>query len=443
MGYLEIVMIVCGAVGALIGLMMLHFLVYAVIGIFKKKRFPKTDERLKYGVIISARNEEKVIGKLIESVRNCRYPQELIDIFVVAHNCTDATAEICRNAGAIVYEYDNPEERTVGYAYRHLFKMIECDYGTDSYDGFFIFNADNILTEDYFEKMNDAFVACGKKKVITSYRNSKNFGENAMSCLYGIFFIAMCRFEARGRTVCGCSTRVSGTGYIIPSSAVKGGVWEYVSLTEDWEFSADQITQRNKIVYCDDAMFYDEQPTTFKVMMRQRLRWGKGHMDVFFTRFKKLFKSIFSRKKDKSEEGNFMSSYNMALEIMPLGVISIVLWLIQIALIAISPLFGYDPAYVWIRWGIITGIVIGASYVLTVISAVLLYALEHKRIGKIKLFTKLAAFILWPFFLIIAVGIDVAVLFIKKLEWKPIPHSYNKEEPITETLDGPGGGNHI
>ena len=63
MGYLEIVMIASAAVGALLGLMMLHFLVYAVIGIFAKKIFPKADVKLKYGIIISARNEEKVIGK--------------------------------------------------------------------------------------------------------------------------------------------------------------------------------------------------------------------------------------------------------------------------------------------------------------------------------------------------------------------------------------------
>ena len=452
MGYLEIVMIASAAVGALLGLMMLHFLVYAVIGIFARKIFPKADVKLKYGIIISARNEEKVIGKLIESVRKCKYPQELIDIFVVAHNCTDATAEVSRNAGAIVYEYDNPEERTVGYAYRHLFRMIECDYGTENYDGFLILNADNVVTENYLEKMNDAFVACGKKCVITSYRNSKNFGENAMSCLYGFFFVAACRLESRGRTVCGCSTRVSGTGYLMPSSTVKDGVWDYVTLTEDWEFSADQITQRHKIVYCDEAMFYDEQPTTFKIMWRQRMRWGKGHMDVFFTRFKKLFVSIFKRaplleeqtdrphpeqgkakKKRKRERGWFMSSYNMALEVMPLGVISVVLWLVQVILIALSPAFGYDAASVWRMWGIVTGICMVASYVVTVLSAVLLFALEHKRIGKVRFFTLLLAFLTWPFFLILAVVIDVLVLFVKKIEWKPIPHRYNKDEPAATT----------
>ncbi len=434
MGYLEIAMIISGSLGAILGLMLLHFIIYALVGVFAHKKYPATEERLKYGIIISARNEEKVIGKLIESIRKCRYPQDKIDVFVVAHNCTDATAEVSRKAGAIVYEYNNPDERTLGYAYRHLFGRIKEDYGTENYDGFLVLNADNILTENYIEKMNDAFVACGKKKVITSYRNSKNFSENTMSCLYGIFFLAMCRYESRGRTVCGCSTRISGTGYLMPSEFVANG-WEYVTLTEDWEFSADQVTHRNKIVYCDEAMFYDEQPTTFKIMMRQRMRWGKGHMDVFFTRFKQLVRSIFTRKKNKDEEGNFMSAYNMAVEIMPLGVISVALWILQLVLIAFCPLFGYDPAAVWSMYFTIFGISLGTSYVITVFSAILLFILEHKRIGKVGFFTALSAFLLWPLFLLVTVFIDIAVLFIKKLEWKPIPHSYNKEEPKKEICE--------
>ena len=48
----------------------------------------------RYAVIISARNESMVIGNLIESIKNQTYPAELTDIFVVADNCTDNTADV-------------------------------------------------------------------------------------------------------------------------------------------------------------------------------------------------------------------------------------------------------------------------------------------------------------------------------------------------------------
>ena len=47
--------------------------------------------------------ENAVIGDLIHSIRVQNYPQELIDIFVIADNCTDNTAAIAQEAGAIVF----------------------------------------------------------------------------------------------------------------------------------------------------------------------------------------------------------------------------------------------------------------------------------------------------------------------------------------------------
>jgi len=155
---------------------------------------------------------------LIKSIQKNKYPQNKLQIFVIAHNCNDDTAKISRDLGAIVYEYNNPLENTMGYAFKYLFSKIEEDYGTQNYDGFFLFNADNILSVDYFEKMNDAFEYFKGERVITSCRNSKNFGANVISASYGLYFLSGCRFECRGRSVLDCSTRVQGTGYVINSN---------------------------------------------------------------------------------------------------------------------------------------------------------------------------------------------------------------------------------
>lgn len=430
MGYLEIIIIIFIVLGVISGIGLLHFFIFSVIGLFARKTYPQAKEKGKYGIIISARNEEKVIAGLIRSIRENDYPQENIQIFLVAHNCTDQTAKVAREAGAIVYEYNNPEERTLGFAYRALFQAMKEDhFDFHSVDGFLVMNADNTVQKNYLSKMNDAFQANHKECVITSYRNSKNFSENYMSCLYGIFFVAACRYEARGRTLCGVSTRISGTGYLYPAHLVENG-WEYVSLTEDWEFSADRIACGTKIYYCDEAEFFDEQPTTVPIMLRQRMRWGKGHMDVFFTRFKKVVSSIFHPHKYGGKKKNLMSKYDIAVEIMPLGVIGVVSWLLQILLLALTPLFGYDAGEVFAKYFLILGIGLASSYLITVLSAILILMVEKKRIGKLKFGSTLLAVLLWPFFVLLNVFLDVAALFVKKLEWKPIPHSYNKKEKV-------------
>ena len=197
MSYIDIVMLVTNALITLLGLVMAHFAIFGITGVFARKTYPKTDKINKYGLIIPARNEEKVVAGLIESIKKNNYPQDKLQIFVIAHNCTDKTAEIARSHGVTVYEYNNPKENTMGYAFKYLFSCIERDYGTQNYDGFFLFNADNLLDINYISKMNDAFEYYGHDSVITSYRNSKNFGANLISGLYGVYFGSGCLFARR------------------------------------------------------------------------------------------------------------------------------------------------------------------------------------------------------------------------------------------------------
>ncbi len=422
MSYLEIVRLSGSIATAIMALLCLHFFFFAIVGVFKRKTYPHTEEKLRYGVIIPARNEEAVVGQLIESARRNNYPQDKLDIFVIAHNCTDRTAEVARQYDCIVYEYSNPEECTMGYAFRYLFDRINEDYGTQNYDGFFLFNADNILDVNFFDKMNDAFVAKGKHSVITSFRNSKNFGENIMSACYGLYFTYGCRFESRGRTALGCSTRVQGTGYVIPSEIVRDG-WKYVTLTEDWEFTADRVLLGEKIYFCDEAVFYDEQPTGARVMWRQRLRWAKGHLLVCLSRFKDLVKSLFGSKKKNKGSTVKGSVYDLTINIMPACVIATVVMLLQAIAYLIAP-FVSDVSFVdmllfYLRtsWPYMVG-----GYGIMVLASIVIYIIERKRIQNVSIFVKIGSTLLWPVFLFISIPAEIVALFWRNMKWKPIPH---------------------
>lgn len=426
MTYLDIVNLVFGILGGFLSLLAIHFILFAIVGVFAKKKFPKTDEKLKYGLIIPARNEEAVVGKLIESIQRANYPQDKLHIFLIAHNCTDGTADVGRSLGATVYEYNNPEECTMGYAFRYLFDRISEDYGIDNYDGFFLFNADNIVDENFFDKMNDAFVAEGRKNIITSFRNSKNFGTNTMSACYGLYFAYGCRYESRGRSVIGCSTRVQGTGYVVPRELVKDG-WKYVTLTEDWEFTADRVIENQKIVFCDEAMFYDEQPLSIKVMIRQRLRWARGHLLVCTTRLKDLFCSLFKSKK-KGGSAHKFSTYDLSINILPVCVIATVFFLLQTVAVLLAPAF-FPQEYNFVDvllthlFGIARGFV--GTYAGLALASILLYILERKRIRKVGILTRITSVLVFPIFLLLSAPLEVCSLFMKNLGWKPIPHGDN------------------
>lgn len=421
MNYLNVANTIITVLYGIMTLLTVHFVFFAIVGIFSKKTFPSTDKKLRYGIIIPARNEEAVVKNLIDSVKKNKYPQDKLHVFVIAHNCTDKTAEIARAAGATVYEYNNPDECTMGYAFRYLFKQIERDYGTASYDGFFLFNADNVLAEDYFEKMNDAFVACDKKCVVTSFRNSKNFGTNIMTSMYGLYFAYGCRFESRGRSVLGCSTRVQGTGYVINSEIVKDG-WNYVTLTEDWEFTADQILSDTKIVFCDAATFYDEQPTTMKIMWRQRLRWSRGHLLVCLSRLKDIIKGFFKPVKKGGCEHKF-SLFDIFVNILPVCVMSVSIELLRHILYLMAPLFGFTIAQSYSGYLRHSLIMFCISYAVLTVASVVLFIAERKRIPNMGLGFKILSILTWPIFLFLSIPAEVVALFARNLGWKPIPHT--------------------
>ena len=157
--------------------------VYAVIVLVKDHRRKVThvqDEPLhKFAVMIAGRNEEAVIGELVRSIKNQDYPEELIDIFVIADNCTDNTAAVAREAGAIVFPRHNEKQVGKGYALDYGLKAIWEQYADRDYEAFFVFDADNVLDVNYFREMNATFD--NGAKASTSYRNSKNFGSNWIS----------------------------------------------------------------------------------------------------------------------------------------------------------------------------------------------------------------------------------------------------------------------
>ena len=74
--------------------------------------------------MVAARNEETVIADLIHSIKVQNYPAELIDIFVIADNCTDNTADVAREAGAIVFPRSNDKLVGKGYALDYGLKAI-------------------------------------------------------------------------------------------------------------------------------------------------------------------------------------------------------------------------------------------------------------------------------------------------------------------------------
>ena len=83
-----------------------------------EKHFSKAEKQAKIAVIFMAKDEEEVIGKTVSSfLEGQDYPKELYDLYVVADNCSDKTAEIAASAGAEVLVHTDLDPKHARKAY--------------------------------------------------------------------------------------------------------------------------------------------------------------------------------------------------------------------------------------------------------------------------------------------------------------------------------------
>lgn len=407
---MEIILPIENSIAFIFAFCYLYQFFYTFYMLFSSEKVRKVEnfKMNKYGVIVAARNEENVIGLLMDSINNQTYPKELVKIFVIADNCTDNTAKICAEKGAIVYERFNDKLVGKGYALDYLFKdLIEKN---DDCDGYIVFDADNLVDKNYIKEMNKTFNL--GFKAVTSYRNSKNYGTNWVSAGYSLWFLRESKYLNNARMRLNTSCAISGTGFCLAKQTVlDNGGWPFHLLTEDIEFTIDTVVKGGKIGYCADACVFDEQPIKFSQSWKQRLRWSKGFYQVLGKYGTSLAKSIFSRFS--------FSSFDMLMTIFPavfLTVLSIVLNFIKIV-------YGlYDGQKAMLNDGFISmGQFLALGYLMLFFVGFIATITEWRNINT-STFKKLFYMFTFPLFMLTYIPISLQAIF-KKVEWVPIEHT--------------------
>lgn len=399
-------------IGAAFFLLFSYQLFYIPTVFFIREPPHKKEKPHRFAVLICARNEENVVPELIKSIRAQSYGTDKIRIFVMADNCTDSTARAARNSGARVYVRNDPLRKGKGFALEALFSHIAEDFPKSYFDGFFVFDADNILDRNYIEEMNRTF--CDGYDIITGYRNSKNFGENWISAGYSLWFLRESRFLNEARFLLGSSCAVSGTGFFMSRRIIeKNGGWPFHLLTEDIEFTVSSVLSGERIGFCKRAVLFDEQPVSFSQSVTQRLRWAKGYIQVFEKHGKELLK--------KAAAGDF-ACFDMAAVIMPAAVLSALSVLLNTLRVVIAVFSGEGVAFAAAAFGesllwiyltlFFTGFV-------TLLS-------EWKNI-RAKTFEKIFYLFTFPIFMFTYLPVSAAAIFMK-VEWKPIKHRPAEEK---------------
>ena len=393
---------------------------YVAVALLQRKKFTCRNENHRIAVLIAARNEENVIGQLLDSIHAQKnYPMDHVDIYVGADNCTDDTARVARERGAIVFERHDTVHVGKGYVLNEMLKRIKRP-GRKHYDAYLVLDADNILDPNFISEIEKVYSS--GYEIVTCYRNSKNYGDNWISAGYALWFIRESRYLNNSRMLLGTSCAVSGTGFLFSRQVMEStNGWKFHLLTEDIEFSVHHILQGRKIGFCADAVLYDEQPVTFRQSWRQRLRWARGFLQVFRKYGFGLVKGI--------GKGHF-SCYDMSMTVMPAYILTVGLIIAYLVGGVMSTAEGISflPCLMYILQTFL------GLYVVLFLVGVFTTITEWKRIHTTPL-RKVLYTVTFPLFMLTYIPISMVALFSRKVQWKPIEH-HRADRRVLETAAG-------
>jgi 1,2-diacylglycerol 3-beta-glucosyltransferase len=229
--------------------------------------------RRRFAVLIPAHDEASVIERVLGSLRRQTYPAERYDVFVVADNCTDATAEIARRAGAIVHERRDAEKRAKGHALRWLLEQVR---SRDAYDAYVIFDADSVVSPEFLSQM-DARLESGSRVVQAHYR-VLNASASSSSALREAALASLHYLRPRGRSALGLSCGLKGNGMCFEARTLDAHGWSSVGLAEDVEMHLALVRADIRVDFAPEALVLADMPTTLRDSSSQNLRWEAGRI---------------------------------------------------------------------------------------------------------------------------------------------------------------------
>jgi len=242
----------------------------------KEKTLFDTAVKRRFAIIVPAHNEEKMISRTIYSIFGILYPKQLFDLIVVADNCTDTTASICRNLGAVVLERKDPRNRGKGYALRWAFDRLLAS--PKKYDAFVVIDADSLVSGNYLEVLN-YYLEQGSDVIQSSDLVLPKKGHWGVETTW-IGYVLYNYVKPLGRKQLGLGTGLRGNGMCFRSTILKEIPWKAWSRVEDLEYGLILKLHDVPIDFAPEATVWAEMPIQMNHAATQRTRWESGRAEV-------------------------------------------------------------------------------------------------------------------------------------------------------------------
>jgi cellulose synthase/poly-beta-1,6-N-acetylglucosamine synthase-like glycosyltransferase len=285
--------------------------------------------RPKVAVLIPAHNEAAGIAATISTI----LPQLTTEdrLLVIADNCTDATAAIARDIGAIAIERQDAERKGKGYA---------LDFGLQSIaaqppEVVIMVDADCICQPNAIEKLARVAVA-SKRPVQATYLMEQPPNPTPKDSISALAFLVKNLVRPSGLKQLGLPSLLTGTGMAFPWSVIRSVSLASGNIVEDMQMSMDLAVAGYPTIFCPDAKVTGCLPQQQEVAKTQRTRWEHGHLQTLLTQTPRLATASLQQKRFD------LLAIALDLSVPPLSLL-VAIWVAAFAASLLAATLGTSP----------------------------------------------------------------------------------------------------
>jgi len=258
---------------------------FALAGLhrFRRRSIGVLEHEPHVAVLVPAWNEAFVIGRTIDTLLALDYPEDRLRVYVVDDASTDETPDVvlakaAEHPGRVFHLRRAKGGEGKAHTLNHGLRQIRAE---GWYDAVLVIDADVIFTFRSLRRMV-RHLADPSVGAVTGYIKEGSRPANFMNRFISFEYIAAQAGARRAQNVLGAQACLAGGAQLLRREALEaiGGEIDTSSLAEDTFTTFNVQLSGRRVVFEPHAIVWAEEPRDIAGLWKQRVRWGRGNVQV-------------------------------------------------------------------------------------------------------------------------------------------------------------------
>jgi cellulose synthase/poly-beta-1,6-N-acetylglucosamine synthase-like glycosyltransferase len=270
-------------------------------------------------IVVPAWNEAAVLPRTLDRLAALEYPREALRVYVVDDASTDSTPELVQDKAQAHPELIFHLRREQGgqgkaHTINHGLEVITSE---GWYEAVLIIDADVILTTESLRRMTRHFAA-DDVGAVTAYIKEGSRPENYLNRFVAFEYVTAQAAARRAQNVLGAQACLAGGAQLLTRASLEavGGRIDTSTLAEDTATTFKVQLTGKRVVFDPSAVVWAEEPREIAGLWKQRLRWGRGNLQIT-----RAFRHVWFRRRNGKLGGGSFAAIWFSTTMMPVFMI--------------------------------------------------------------------------------------------------------------------------